>query len=211
VLNIPTITDRVVAAAVTEYLMPLSDQQFLPCSFGFRPHRGVRTLLLELERLVVSERLVVVAQDDVRKAFDNVPTMLTIECFARHSTDPDLLNLVGIILRGHTGPERTKGIDQGNPLSPLALNVVLDHVLDRPSTADLAQPPVLRYVDNLVVAAKTVAEARQALERASELLMLHGFSLKGEHEPVILSRQGARVDILGFQIGLVPRLGNGVS
>jgi hypothetical protein len=113
-----------------------------------------------------------------------------------------MLNLIGIIIRGHDGPERTVGTDQGNSLSPLALNTTLDHVQDQPTIADPAQPPVLRYADNIFVVAQTVAEARQALHRVVELLTPHGLSLKGEDEPVILSRQGARAQLLGFQVGL---------
>jgi RNA-directed DNA polymerase len=202
-LHIPTVVDRVVSSAVTEYLTPLIDPQFSPRSFGFRPRRGIRSLLVELERLVLSEGLVVLAQDDIRQAFDNVPINLALECFARHVSDADLLNLVGVTLRGHAGCNKTVGLDQGNPLSPLALNVVLDHVLDQPSAADPTRPTVLRYADNIVVVARTVAEARQALERTAELLLPQGLSLKGENNrPTILTRQGARANLLGFQVGM---------
>ncbi len=132
-----------------------------------------------------------------------MPINLALECFTRHVSDADLVNLVGIILRGHVGCRKTVGIDQGNPLSPLALNVVLDHVLDQPSVADSTRTTVLRYADNIVVVARTVAEARQALERIAEFLTPHGLALKGEsNQPAILTRQGARVNLLGFQLGM---------
>jgi hypothetical protein len=202
-LHLPTIVDRVVASAVTRYLTPVIDSQFSPRSFGFRPRRGIRSLLVGLERLILGERLVVLAQDDIRQAFDNVPIDLALECFARHVSDADLLNLVGVILRGHAGHEKAVGIDQGNPLSPLALNVVLDHVLDRPSVADPTRIVVLRYADNIIVVARTVAEARCTLERTAELLIPHGFTLKGEaNRPNILTRQGAHGETLGFRIGM---------
>lgn len=202
-LHIPTIVDRVVASAVTEYLTPLIDPHFSPWSFGFRPRRGVWTLLVELERLILSERRVVIAQDDIRAAFDNVPIGTTIECFTRLVSDADLLNLIGVSSRGHEGLDRVTGLGQGNSLSPLGLNVLLDSVLDQPFLADPAQPPVLRYADNLIVVARTVAEARQALQRVAELLTPYGLLPKGEDgPPVILSRQGARINILGFRVGL---------
>ena len=169
-LHIPTIVDRVVATAVTEYLTPLIDPLFSARTFGFRPRRGVWTLLIELERLILDERRVVVAQDDIRTAFDAIPIGLALECFSRHVQDADLLSLIGIILQGHDGLDRVMGLDQGECAEPLALNAVLDWVLDRPSSADPAQPPILRYADNLVVVSRSVAEARQALQRVAELL-----------------------------------------
>ena len=202
-LRLPTVVDRLVASTVTRYVTELIDPRFSPRSFGFRPKCGVWSLLVELVRPILGDGLVVLAQDDVRQAFDNVPTNLAIECFAEYVNDADLLNLVGVILRGHAGCERTVGIDQGNPLSPLALNVVLDRVVDRPSVADPARTVVLRYADNVVVVARTTAEARQALARVAELLALHGLSLKGEaNRPIILTRRGARAQVLGFQVGL---------
>jgi hypothetical protein len=202
-LHLSTIVDRAVAAAVADYLTRLIDPAFSPRSFGFRPRRGVWTLLIELERLVLDERRVVIAQDDIRTAFDNVPLELALECFARHVQDADLLSLIGIILRGHDGLDRVRGLDQGNALSPLGLNVVLDWVLDRPSSARPAQPPVLRYADNIVIVARTVADARQALQRVTELLAPSDLALKGEDgPPAILTRQGARIDVLGFRVGL---------
>lgn len=202
-LHLPTIVDRAVAAAVADYLTRLIDPAFSPRSFGFRPRRGVWTLLVELERLILGEKRVVIAQDDIRTAFDTVPIGLALECFFRHVQDADLLSLIGIILQGHDGLDRVMGLDQGSALSPLALNAVLDWVLDRPSSADPAQPPILRYADNLVVVSRSVAEARQALQRVAELLAPQGLDLKGEDgPPAILTRQGARIDILGLRVGL---------
>ncbi len=39
-------------------------------------------------------------------------------------------------MRGSEGNRHTVGIDQGNPLSPLMLNLLLDEYVDRRLTAD---------------------------------------------------------------------------
>jgi RNA-directed DNA polymerase len=189
-LRLPTVVDRLVASTVTRYVTELIDPRFSPRSFGFRPKCGVWSLLVELVRPILGDGLVVLAQDDVRQAFDDVPTNLAIECFAEYVNDADLLNLVGVILRGHAGCERTVGIDQGNPLSPLALNVVLDRVVDRPSVADPARTVVLRYADNVVVVARTTAEARQQRRFSAEQLeRLLGVSqvesLRSQLQPIV--------------------------
>ena len=44
-LSIPAVRDRIVQAAVKIVLEPLFEADFLPCSFGFRPKRGVHDAL----------------------------------------------------------------------------------------------------------------------------------------------------------------------
>jgi RNA-directed DNA polymerase len=44
-LSIPTVRDRIVQAAVKIVLEPVFEADFLPCSFGFRPKRGVHDAL----------------------------------------------------------------------------------------------------------------------------------------------------------------------
>ena len=94
-------------------------------------------------------RITTLAVDDVRKAFDNVPIAPLMETFAEHINDPSLLQLVETILRGGEDRGRAVGIPQGNPLSPLALNVMLHHAHDLPLEADANFPPLFRYADNL--------------------------------------------------------------
>lgn len=50
VLRIPTVTDRVLQRAVLEVLYPIFEAQFLDCSFGYRPGRGLQDAV---ERILV--------------------------------------------------------------------------------------------------------------------------------------------------------------
>ncbi|HEU4734179.1 MAG TPA: reverse transcriptase domain-containing protein, partial [Kofleriaceae bacterium] len=51
-LGIPTITDRVVQAAVKSILEPIFEADFFPVSYGFRPGRGVHAALEHLRVLL---------------------------------------------------------------------------------------------------------------------------------------------------------------
>lgn len=201
-LMIRNIGDRVVSKALTNAITPVIDSRFLDCSMGFRLGRNLQQLLAGLEAAVVQQGFRVVVTDDIRKAFDNVLIDSAVAAFARHVNDPDAMRLIEGILRGYDGESRQVGIDQGDALSPLTLNLLLDLVLDRPLLAACQDIPFRyhRYADNLAFLARNVSEGHRVLHETRQLLDAAGFALKGEHGPVDLRRQGAHVEILGFRI-----------
>ena len=123
-------------------------------------------MLPDLERIMVEQQRFVIAQDDIVNAFDNVPIDLVMGVFAQHVDDPELHIVGNKILRGHQDEQREVGIDQGSALSPLALNVVLHHVLDVPFSENAAHPPWLRYADNIVYLCQSVHEGMAATQAA---------------------------------------------
>jgi len=171
-------------------------------SYGFRPGRGTWDLLADLEATLALDGRTVLAVDDVKKAFDNVPIAPLMETFAEHINDASLLQLVETILRGGEDRDRAVGIPQGNPLSPLALNVMLHHVHDLPLEGDRDFPPLFRYADNLCYLCEGVPEGQQALDRVRRLLAHAGLALKGaDGDPVDL-REGGSASLLGFRLSM---------
>ncbi len=49
-LGIPTVTDRVVQAALKLVLEPIFEADFAPCSYGFRPNRRAHEAIAEIHR-----------------------------------------------------------------------------------------------------------------------------------------------------------------
>ena len=147
-------------------------------------------------------QITTLAIDDVKKAFDNVPIAPLMETFAEHINDPSLLQLVETILRGGEDRGRAVGIPQGDPLSPLALNVYLHRVHDLPLEGDRDFPPLYRYADNLCYLTGSVPEGHLALDRVRRLLAHAGLALKGaDGDPVDL-REGGSASLLGFRLSL---------
>lgn len=197
-LQLAIIVDRVVATAVYEAIARTVDRQLLPCSFGFRSALSTWHLLARLEWLMVNQDLWIVATDDVADAFPSCDVRHVFDDF--HTVIPNLsiCRLVETSLRGDRGDLAT-GLPQGNPLAPSAMNLRMLKCLDRPYYADPANPPLLRYADNLVFAARSVTEGWNGLRRAEELLDAAGLRLKGKDgPPVNLRRQGAAAQVLGF-------------
>jgi RNA-directed DNA polymerase len=55
-LGIPTVTDRVVQAALKLVLEPIFEADFLPCSYGFRPNRRAHDAIAEIHALTSRPR-----------------------------------------------------------------------------------------------------------------------------------------------------------
>ena len=72
-LGIPTFEDKVGQRVVTMALEAVYEQDFLPCSYGFRPGRSAHQALRGLRRAIWSKRLYWVLDIDIRKYFDSIP------------------------------------------------------------------------------------------------------------------------------------------
>jgi hypothetical protein len=141
-LTIRNLLDRVVSGAIYRALLPVFETLFLDGSHGFRPRRSPLTLLAALEAAMIRTGRTVLAQDDVTKAFDHVVIADVLEDLREHIEDRGLLALIEAVVRGGEDRGRAVGIAQGDPLSPLLLNVRLHNAHDVPTTGavDRANP-----------------------------------------------------------------------
>jgi retron-type reverse transcriptase len=201
-LQIGTAVDRTVAAALHHALTPVLDAAFLEGSHGFRPGRSPWTMLAHLEAAAHAEGRWVLVNDDIRRAFDSVPTAGVVDAHRDHVPDPRLLRLVEAVLRGHEAERRTRGIDQGSPHSPTALNVYLHHHHDLALQRDHLLRLWYRYADNLVYLVRSQAEGHQARQAVTDLLRSAGLALKGGDGAVVDLREGAATSLLGYTIRL---------
>lgn len=62
-LGIPTVRDRVVQAALKLVIEPIFEHEFDEASWGFRPRRGCKAALREVDRLLREGRVWVVDAD----------------------------------------------------------------------------------------------------------------------------------------------------
>src|SRR5438132_6028430 len=71
-LGIPTFEDKVAQRAVTMVLEDIYEQDFLPCSYGFRPGRSAHQALRTLQNVLWAKGLYWVVDIDIRKYFDSI-------------------------------------------------------------------------------------------------------------------------------------------
>ena len=163
-LGIPTVNDRVAQAAVKQVIEPILDKEFLPISYGFRPKRGAKGALREVDRLL-KEGFTWVVDADFKSYFDTIPHERLMAKLERYIADGRVLDLVRLFLKQQILEENknwipTEGSPQGGVLSPLLANLYL-HDLDVAITQ--AGYKMIRYADDFVILTKSQEEATAAL------------------------------------------------
>ena len=73
-LGIPSFEDKVAQRAITMLLEPIYEQDFLNCSFGYRPARNAHQALQVLHTGIMGQQGYWVFEVDVRKYFDSIPS-----------------------------------------------------------------------------------------------------------------------------------------
>jgi RNA-directed DNA polymerase len=133
-LGIPTITDRVVQAALKLVLEPIFETDFLPVSYGFRPKRRAHDAIADIHRLgTQGYRWVLDA--DIEACFDSIDHTALMDRVRARVKDKRVLVLVKAFLKAGimTETDQREGSDTGTPqggiLSPLLANIALS-VLD---------------------------------------------------------------------------------
>jgi RNA-directed DNA polymerase len=132
-LGIPAVKDRIVQTALKLVIEPIFEREFLGTSYGFRPGRGRKDALREVDRLL-KEGYTHVVDADLQSYFDTIPHAQLMARVGEHVSDDRLLSLIGMFLRQDIvkGVQRwtpTGGTPQGAVISPLLANIYL-HPLD---------------------------------------------------------------------------------
>lgn len=121
-LGIPTVRDRTVQAALRHVMEPIFEQSFAERSYGFRPGRGCKDALREVDRLLrAGYRQVVEA--DWRRYFDTIPWGELMGRVEERIADGRVLALVkaflsqGVMEEGSLR-ETKEGTPQGGVMTP---------------------------------------------------------------------------------------------
>jgi group II intron reverse transcriptase/maturase len=134
-IGIAAVEDKVVQGAIREVAEAIYEQDFLPCSYGFRPGRSAHDAIRELSLVVNRGEVNWVLEADIMSFFDSVDRDALKEMLQRRLADGSMLRLIGKclhvgVLDGEEYAEPEKGTAQGSILSPLLGNIYLHYVLD---------------------------------------------------------------------------------
>ena len=161
--------DRIAQRVVYNAIAPLFESMFLPCSFGFRPGRGVHAAV----EAVIAHRDAGcrwVVDADIQDCFDSIDSRLLIQFIRDRVRDGRVLRLIrrwlkAEIMNSVTGRPTVAGTTQGGILSPLFANIYL-HRFDTFMVARGHR--LVRYADDFVVLCRRRAMAQRALQDARQ-------------------------------------------
>lgn len=189
-LGIPTFEDKVLQRAVTMVLEAVYEQDFLPCSYGFRPGRSAHQALQAFWTQATRTAGGWVIELDIRKYFDSIDHGRFREVLRRRVLDGVLLRLIGKwlnagVLEGGTVSYPRRGSPQGGVISPILANIFLHEVLDdwfeevvKPRMRDQAH--LVRYADDAVLFFTRFDDARRVMTVLSKRFEKYGLTLHPE-------------------------------
>jgi group II intron reverse transcriptase/maturase len=220
-LGIPALEDKIVQRAVVSILEAIYEQDFLPCSFGYRPGRGAHDALNETFRAIVLGKVNYVLEVDIKGYFQNIVHEHLMAFLQQRIKDSSLLRLIGkwlqagVLEEGRLLPT-TKGTSQGAVISPILANVYLHYVLDE--WMEMVVKPrmrgevhLIRYADDLIACFQHQEDAERVAGVLRKRFAKYGLELHEEKTRLIpfgrfaeenLRRQGQHkpqtFDFLGF-------------
>jgi len=200
-LGIPCVIDRIAQQAVKLVIEPVFEKEFLDTSFGFRPKRGAKDALREVDRLI-KEGYTYVVDADLESYFDTISHPKLMDKLRRYISDGKILELIELWLKQSIMEEcrewnPTQGTPQGGVLSPLLANLYL-HDLDTVITE--AGGKMIRYADDFVILNKSQKEAENMLNKVREWVTTNELKLHPEKTHVgncLIKGQG--FEFLGYR------------
>ena len=200
-LGIPTVKDRIVQTATKLVIEPIFEAMFLPSSYGFRPGRGCKDALRDVDRLT-RDGYTFVVDADLQSYFDSIPKDRLMNWVGARIRDGRVLALVRSWLDQDVtaGLERwtpAAGTPQGAVISPLLANLYLHPLDDLMASRGYR---MVRYADDFVVLCRSRAEADAALADVREWVEANGLVLHPDKTHVGDCRQpGCGFDFLGYR------------
>lgn len=200
-LGIPTVKDRIVQAALKMVIEPIFEVQFRDGSYGFRPGRGCKDALREVDRLL-KEGYTHVVDADLKGYFDSIPHDRLMGLVEGSVSDGRVLALIESFLHQDIMTEAARwrpeaGTPQGAVLSPLLANLYL-HPLDL--LMEQSGYRMVRYADDFVILCASAEGAAAALRQVMAWVTANGLTLHPDKTKIGDSQQpGQGFDFLGYR------------
>ena len=194
-LGIPCHEDKLVQMQVSRILDAVYEQEFLDCSFGFRPGRNCHDALKVLNHVIEKRNINYVVDADIKGFFDNVNHDVLMELLQMRIGDPKLLSLIkrilvaGVMEEGRLKPTE-KGVPQGGGSSAVLSNVYLHHVLDSWFMEAVkahckGEAHLVRYADDFVACFQYEDDAKRFYASLTKRLEKFGLEVATEKTRII--------------------------
>lgn len=203
-LGIPTFADKVLQMAVAMILTAIYEEDFLDCSYGFRPKRSALHALEKLRHELMEMQGGWILDADIQAYFDTLDHGKLREILDQRVRDGVLRRMIdkwlkaGVLEDGElTRPE--DGTPQGGVISPILANIYLHTVLDTWFHDDvrprLRGPAILiRYADDFVLVFAVETDARRVFEVLPKRFARFGLTIHPEKTRLLSFRRPTHTD-----------------
>ncbi len=188
---------------MVKILSAIYEQDFLDCSYGFRPGRGAHHALDEVGRIICTRPTGWILELDITSYFDTIVREQLIEMIERRISDDSVLRLirkwiqVGVIEEGRLLMSET-GTGQGQPISPILANIYLHHILDE-WFEEVVKPRMkgeaheIRFADDAILCFERKEDAEKVKEVLTKRFSRFGLTLHPEKTRLVeFGRYAAR-------------------
>jgi group II intron reverse transcriptase/maturase len=206
-IGVPTFEDKILQRAVVMVLEPIYEQDFLDCSYGFRPGRSAHQALEVWRNQLMSFGGGWVIELDVQRFFDTLDKAQLRTFVRRRVRDGVLLRLIGKwlkagVLENGTAWYPEAGTPHGGVASPLLANIFLHEVLDVWFEQEIkrrlrGRAVLIRYADDAVLGFSDEEDARRVLAVLPKRFGKYGLSLHPDKTRMIDFRSPQRSDPKG--------------
>jgi RNA-directed DNA polymerase len=214
-LGIPATQDKLLQLAVKRILEAIYEQDFLRCSYGYRPNIGALDAVDKLTVKLQFGKYHYVVEADIKGFFDHLDHDWLLKMLAERIDDKALLWIIkkwlkaGVLDTDGKVLHPVTGTPQGGIISPVLANVYLHYALDLwfqkvviPHCS--GEACLIRYADDFVCAFEKQEDAQRFYEVLGKRLGKFGLELSEEKTRIIpfspISRPGkTSFDFLGFE------------
>lgn len=196
-LGIPTVVDRLLGQAISQWLSGQYEAGFSENSYGFREGRSAHQAV-ERAKKYLDERKIWVVEMDLDKFFDRVNHDKLMGLLSKGIADKRTLKLIRAylnsgIMEGGLVSVRVEGTPQGSPLSPILSNIMLDE-LDK--ELERRGHSFVRYADDVSLYVGSEKAAQRVMTSVTEYIEKQ-LKLRVNRDKTQVSR-GGQSSLLGF-------------
>lgn len=189
-IGIPTFEDKVLQRAVAMILEAVYEQDFIGCSFGFRPGKSAHQALDTLWKGIMKVGGGWILDVDIKGFFDSLVPAHLRSILDLRVCDGVLRRTIDKWLKAGVQEDGALshpdlGTPQGGVISPILSNIYLHEVLDKWLTKEVkprlrGKAALLRYADDFVIICTEEADARRVLEVLPKRFERFGLTLHPE-------------------------------
>jgi group II intron reverse transcriptase/maturase len=214
-LGLVATQDKLLQLAVKRILQAIYEQDFLNCSYGYRPNIGALDAVAELTSKLQFGNYHYLVEADIKGFFDNLNQEFLLNMLGERIDDKALLWLIkkwldaGVLDTDGKVLHPETGSPQGGIISPILANVYLHNVLDMWFQKVVVlhcsgKAFLIRFADDFVCAFEKLEDAQRFYAVLGKRLGKFGLELSGEKTRIIpfsrtIQPGKTSFDFLGFE------------